>query len=152
MNSKSTSQKWWEAALDDLKWTEANIREEVWYGACFTAQQAVEKALKAYLLAQKVSVPKIHDISALLEACSQTHSEFSSHRDTILPLVDYYIHTRYPDMSEFMEYTKEKAEDALDRAEKLIEFMRSQLEQTSHPWSPFIHFVLLPLAFYLRYS
>ncbi len=50
MDSKKASRIWLSKALDDLRWTEANIRESIYYGACFTAQQAVEKALKAYLL------------------------------------------------------------------------------------------------------
>lgn len=49
MNNQS-SKKWLKFALDDLSWTEANLRESVWYGACFTTQQAVEKSLKSYLI------------------------------------------------------------------------------------------------------
>lgn len=41
---------WFEKAKDDLQWTEANIRENIYYGACFTAQQAAEKALKAFVV------------------------------------------------------------------------------------------------------
>jgi len=40
---------WWRKAKEDLKWTEANIREKIYYGACFSAQQSAEKALKAFL-------------------------------------------------------------------------------------------------------
>ena len=44
MNNKSAYKIWLSKARDDLKWTEANLREEVYYGACFTAQQATDKA------------------------------------------------------------------------------------------------------------
>lgn len=128
MNNSSASQKWLDKALDDLEWTKANIREQVWYGACFTAHQAVEKTLKAYLLKNGVTLRKIHDISALLEECIKVDISFETLRETILPIVDYYVQTRYPDMTEFMNYTEEKAEDALERAEKTAEFVRSKLE------------------------
>ena len=38
----SPYKKWLNYAQDDLSWTEANIKEQIWYGACFTAQQAAE--------------------------------------------------------------------------------------------------------------
>lgn len=128
MNTKTASQTWLKRAKDDLRWTEANLKEKVYYGACFTAQQAVEKALKAFLLSQGKEARKIHDIAALLEECGQIDAEFSEMREIILPLVDYYVPTRYPDMTEFMDYdTEEKANDALNRARKLLEFAERKL-------------------------
>lgn len=56
--AKLASRKWLAQAKSDLGWTLANIREKVWYGACFTAQQSAEKALKAYLLSKNKKVAK----------------------------------------------------------------------------------------------
>lgn len=39
----ATYKQWLNLALDDLSWTKANLNERIWYGACFTAQQAGEK-------------------------------------------------------------------------------------------------------------
>lgn len=134
MDTKTSSQAWWARAKDDLRWTEANLREKVYYGACFTAQQAVEKALKAFLLSQNKEARKVHDIAALLEECGQVDAEFSEMRETILPLVDYYVPTRYPDITEFMDYdTEEKAKDALNRARKLLEFVGQKLGVAEEP-------------------
>lgn len=47
-----SSQMWFAQAEEDLLWAEASLREEVWRGACFAAQQAAEKALKAFLLSK----------------------------------------------------------------------------------------------------
>lgn len=44
------SEKWLSMAEEDLLWAKASLREEIWRGACFAAQQAssasdvVEKA------------------------------------------------------------------------------------------------------------
>lgn len=129
MNTKTIGTSWFARALDDLKWTEANIRESIFYGACFTAQQAVEKALKAYLLSQGKNVRKVHDISALLEECGKFDASLLFLRDTLLPLVDYYVQTRYPDMGEFIGYTKEKAEDALVRARKILDEIQKKISR-----------------------
>jgi|SRR3989344_1085057 len=128
MKPDTAAASWFAKALDDLKWTEANIRESIFYGACFTAQQAVEKALKAYLLAHGKNVRKIHDISALLEECGKFDESLLHLRETLLPLVDYYVQTRYPDAGDFIGYTKEKAEDALVRAREILDGIQERLE------------------------
>lgn len=73
--SRPSYQLWLNQALDDLAWTESNLKEKVWYGACFTAQQAAEKALKAYLIYQGKAMKKIHDLGALLQKCINIDSE-----------------------------------------------------------------------------
>ena len=40
------SQKWLNMAKEDLLWAKASLKEEIWRGACFAAQQAAEKSLK----------------------------------------------------------------------------------------------------------
>jgi HEPN domain-containing protein len=62
---------WLNKAEDDLGWTKSNIKEKVWYGACFTAHQSVEKSLKSFLLANNEAVAKIHDLNALVERCKK---------------------------------------------------------------------------------
>lgn len=98
MNKKLISQSWLKKALDDLEWTKANIREKVYY-----------------------------DVGALLEECNKLDKTFGSMRETILPLADYYIQTRYPDISEFIGYDGKKAADALERASKLLGFVQQKI-------------------------
>lgn len=127
MKLRSASESWLEKAKDDLRWTESNLRGEVYYGACFTAQQAVEKALKAFLLSHEKILRKVHTLDAILEECIVFDPSFESLREIILPLVDYYIQTRYPDASEFIDYTKEKGEDAYGRASQALIFISQKL-------------------------
>lgn len=60
-------ERWLVKSKDDLLWSKAGLKEEIFYGACFSAQQAGEKALKAYLLFKSVEPRRIHDLSGLLE-------------------------------------------------------------------------------------
>ena len=120
---------WLKKAQEDLNWTRANIKGEIYYGACFTAQQAVEKALKAFLLHHQKKLIKIHDVSALLEECILIDDSFSALRETVLPLVDYYVQVRYPDVSDFMDYSREDAKDALERATAVVNFIKERLGQ-----------------------
>jgi HEPN domain-containing protein len=50
------------------------------YGACFHAQQCVEKYLKAALVSRGRAFPKTHDLIALRDLCS--------HAGVVLPVAD----------------------------------------------------------------
>jgi len=124
--TRKSYQKWLKFALDDLSWTKANLREQVWYGACFTAQQAAEKALKAYLISQEKNIKKIHDLRALLEECIKIDHSFELLRSACSTLNTYYAPTRYPDIAEFTNFTKEKAKEAYILAGKIVEFVKNK--------------------------
>ncbi len=94
--------------------------------ACFHAQQAVEKMLKAYLTNKDVKVGKTHDISTLLELCIKLDKDFEAiDIDKIEQLTFYAVGVRYPD--EFYVPTYKEAEEALNLAEKLWEFITQKL-------------------------
>jgi len=124
---KLVGQKWLKRAKDDLNWTEANIRESVWYGACFTAQQASEKALKAYLISKGKKAAKLHDLGVLLELCKETDQAFDGLKDACATLTDYYAPTRYPDIGEFMSFSRPAAVEAQKFAEKIITFVEERI-------------------------
>ncbi len=62
---------------------------------CFHCQQAVEKLLKAYLIANDVHVRRTHNIEYLLAQCTQFDPTFAE----INPqnLSDFSVEIRYPD-------------------------------------------------------
>ena len=126
---KKAAETWLEKAKDDLAWTRANIREKIWSGACFTAQQAAEKSLKAYLLSKGKLVRKIHDLGSLLEICRKLDSGFEQLREACATLTDYYASTRYPDVSEFMEFSRRKAQEALNFAESIVNFAEMKISK-----------------------
>ena len=77
---------------------------------CFHCQQAVEKFLKAFLIANGVDIKKTHNIEFLLSECSDIDKDFVD----IDPkeLSDFGVEARYPgdmyipDKNETSEYKK----------------------------------------------
>ncbi len=65
--------------------------------ACFHCQQAAEKSLKAYLIANKAEFPFIHDLKRLLAFCLQLDSAFDAFTADVLRLTPYAVATRYDD-------------------------------------------------------
>lgn len=126
---KAPHQKWLDFAQDDLSWTEANLREKIWYGACFTAQQAAEKALKAYLIKQDKNPPKIHSLVALLEACIPFDKSFEKVRKACASLTVYYAPTRYPDIIDFSEFSQEQAKEALELSREIVLFVEAKFQE-----------------------
>lgn len=127
MDDAVISKTWLAHAQDDLRWCQAGIDGKVWHGACFSAQQAAEKALKAYLLSKNKPSKKIHDLSALLERCIAIDSTFETIRESVLPLIDYYLQTRYPDIGDFMDYTETKAIQAMSDSSSIVEFVSAKI-------------------------
>ena len=126
--NKNEYQAWLNRAKEDLLWTEANIKEGIYYGACFTSQQAVEKVLKAYLLFKQEKFEKIHDLVKLLDECVIYDKSFNTFRNKIAKLTFYYIQTRYPDISELDKFTKEEADKAFIVAQKIITFVSDKIK------------------------
>ena len=64
--------------------------------ACFDAQQAVEKALKALLVSRGVQVPRTHAISELITAVAELGFEIPADVHEAAALTDYAVAARYP--------------------------------------------------------
>lgn len=123
-----TAASWLQKAEDDLKWTESSLNGKIYYGACFAAQQAAEKALKAFIILKGKIPKKIHLLPALLEECLINDSSFNEIREAIKTLNSYYIPTRYSDVPDFSIYTPDQAEDALQKAKQVVEFVKKKLQ------------------------
>ncbi len=126
-NPDSPDKLWLKQAQDDLVWTKANITEKIWYGACFTAQQASEKALKSYLISNGKIHKKIHDLQALLNECILIDNSFETIKDECRTLTGYYAPARYPDIGEFVEFNEENAKEACLFAENIVSFVEKKL-------------------------
>lgn len=127
MDNTAISKAWLTHAQDDLRWCQSSIDGNVWHGACFSAQQAAEKSLKAYLFAKNKPSKKMHDLSALLEQCIVIDPSFETIREAILPLIDYYVQTRYPDIGDFMDYTETKAIQAMRDSSSIVKFVSAKI-------------------------
>ena len=96
---KDTVKGWMVKADHDLEVTNHNeiLPSDV---VCFHAQQAVEKYLKAYLVANDIEISKelqIHDINKLIKECIKISQEFESLLNIgVGKLTFYAVENRYP--------------------------------------------------------
>lgn len=122
---------WLDQAERDMRRAAIDIQYEYWEWACFTAQQAAEKAVKALLMSHGCSVWG-HAITPMLRGL-----ETLSPPETLIgqaQLLDaHYIPTRYP--NGFAEgkpadyYNEQKAREAVDAAAAIIRFCQDHLHR-----------------------
>lgn len=88
------SKRWLRFAEEDLQMAQLAASQKIYNQVCFHAQQSVEKALKALLVAQGQLPPRTHRLGDLLTLLDI--EPFASNLE--IQLMDrFYIPTRYPD-------------------------------------------------------
>jgi HEPN domain-containing protein len=65
--------------------------------ACFHAQQAAEKCLKAFLAYHQVAFPYSHNLTKLVELCVEIDPTFAPLAPDVAPLTPYAVELRYDD-------------------------------------------------------
>lgn len=95
-------QEWLTHAKSDLKLARLarNERTILPEQACFHAQQACEKALKAVLLFNGLEFPLVHDIEALLEIAKEGGLRLPREVRGAGALSPYAVEARYPGYEE----------------------------------------------------
>ena len=93
--------------------------------ACLMAEQAAQKALKAFLFGHGHRSVPIHSVAKLTERCAQIDPAFAIHIAAGRVLDQYYILTRYPDVLAppavpFESYTQEQGTTAVAAAQAII--------------------------------
>lgn len=109
---------WLRKAESDLKTLEAAIGVEAFDTACFHAQQASEKALKAFLISADVEFPFTHNLTKLVGLCATVNPVFLPLADVAESLTPFAVELRYD--AEFWP-DEEKAKDAQQRAREIVE-------------------------------
>ncbi len=100
--------------------------------ACFAAQQAAEKSLKAVIVSRGMDAWG-HTVTALLGLVTTAEDAGEELVECAKSLDKHYVPTRYPNgfdtgaPTDF--YTKKDSDDAIPCAEKLIAFARRQIQQ-----------------------
>jgi len=119
------SHDWWVQAQADLRHAKNARRDGTYEWACFAAQQAAEKALKA-VFEKRGQKAWGHTLTFMLQALHDQIEVPESLFDQAKILDKHYIPTRYPNglergaPTEF--YTKQEADDAIRYSEAIIQF------------------------------
>jgi len=119
------SADWMSQAHSDLDHARHDLDAEFYEWACFSAQQAAEKATKAVV--QKMGGEAWgHSVSDLLQMLAEEHDVDEDLIDAALELDKAYIPTRYPDAHQSgtprQRYTKNEAERLVHHAKRILQF------------------------------
>lgn len=115
---------WLRKARSDEVAMEASLSAGALDAACFHAQQAAEKYLKAFLVYAGIEFPLTHNLVKLVELCAGSDSAFRSLTRVAATLVPYAVEVRYDD--EFWP-SPEIAQQARSLSEMIKEAVRSRL-------------------------
>lgn len=126
------SQDWMDEASGDLEHAKSDMEHGYYNWACFSAQQAAEKAVKAVF--QKLSAEAWgHSVADLLDELSKKYQVPEELVNAALEVDKAYIPTRYPNVhpsgSPRRRYTKEEARRLIAHAEKILKFCSDILSQ-----------------------
>ncbi len=121
---------WLRQATRDLEHARRSVELGDYEWACFAAQQAAEKAVKA--LYQKLGIEVWgHSISRMLEHLPDEHKPPRELVEKAKELDRHYIPTRYPNLhpegAPMDYYTRADAERAVRYAGEILEFCRSKV-------------------------
>lgn len=94
---------------------------------CFHSQQAAEKYLKGFLIAQGREFDKSHLLRYLLELCEEIDNDFMELRDDVIYLTQFYIETRYP--GDIPEFSFDEGKQAFEFALRIKEFVLRKMKQ-----------------------
>lgn len=131
---KEEAQRWLLQADNDLDAARSIMGLGFYAQACFLAQQAAEKGLKALVYRQGARYVLGHSIRGLLEQLLEQYPALERSRELASRLDQYYITSRYPNalpeggLAPFQVFTQGQAQEALDGAEGILREVRQLLE------------------------
>lgn len=124
MGNLEEALRWLDQAQADLKTARDCLEDSNFYATAFFAQQAAEKAVKAFLYSRGYRALVTHSVLQLLEESSKLEDSFKKLLDYGKELDRHYIGSRYPNFypsgAPYKFYTVEVAEKCLNYAESIL--------------------------------
>jgi HEPN domain-containing protein len=111
---------WHLIALEDLD-SAKHLCTRSFMTTLFHIQQCAEKALKSYIVLNKGSVKRIHDLVQLVNICMEIDNAFEELRPLALELDPYETVGRYPD-KDFKKMSQEKMQKLIEQSEFVFNF------------------------------
>jgi len=129
-NNQIEGERWLKQAKDDLKVAKWSLKGDFYANTCFMAQQASEKAFKAYCYLKGERAVLGHSLLELLRKCAKYDKSFKILEKESKRLDKYYIISRYPNglpglvPSEYFD--QDEAKEAIRFAEKIIKLVEER--------------------------
>ncbi len=118
--------RWLAQAQDDLAFAKYAAGGGFYAQACFIAQQASEKAVKAVAYLGGARYVTGHSVTELLKGQIELHPELSHHVEAAARLDLYYVSPRYPnahpgvEIAPFQAFTRDQATEAVGWADGIM--------------------------------
>lgn len=120
---------WLRQAENDLEWAEHSLQGGFYSQTCFIAQQAGEKALKAFCHSKGLDTIRTHSLYQIIKELNENGKLEQNAKQLDL----YYISARYPDAfpagAPFEMLTQEQAENALKAAREIYQTIANRVEK-----------------------
>jgi HEPN domain-containing protein len=135
---RETALRWLRQAEHDVAIARGHQERGDFSDACFMAEQAAQKALKAFLIGHGNRSVPMHSVAQLAERCAQIDPAFTVHITAGRVLDQYYIPTRYPDALAppalpFESYTQEQGMTAVAATQAIIALVAEKLRPATDP-------------------
>lgn len=124
-DARAEADRWRRQAVNDLAFARVALRERFYAQACFIAQQASEKAVKAiaYGLGERTVLG--HSLVTLISRYAELVPDLDDLRELAGILDQYYVPTRYPNGLAggvpFEAFGESQAADAVDAAGRFVQ-------------------------------
>ncbi len=122
-----SSREWLEYARQD--WQAANhlttAKRELYKIICYHCEQAVEKALKGFLVFHEIDFPRTHDLVELCKLCSNIDLRYHEIAGDCSVLTGYGTQMRYPSG---VEVDEDEMRDALTTCGVILDFIEASLD------------------------
>ncbi len=127
-DTEKNYQEWIKKAEEDLISLESLLKHKdgAPSTACFLAQQAAEKFLKALLVYNNQELEKIHDLIKLSNELGSSFPDIKEIQNDLATISRYYIETRYP--GDYPEFTWEECLLALGITQKIRSFVLEKID------------------------
>ncbi|NIR50200.1 HEPN domain-containing protein [candidate division KSB1 bacterium] len=127
MPTKSV-QEWLQKADEDYKFAVDVFDHTAFYAPlCFHFQQAAEKYLKAFIVANDLRFRPIHDLMELLAICRKKQPKIAVLDESCSFLNPFYIESRYP-VNWPTHYDKQTVKQAKQHCTTIRDWIKSNLK------------------------
>ena len=120
--------EWFTKADDDFEFALVNFEEgkDFFAQICFHFQQAAEKYLKSYIIAQELEFRKVHDLPLLLKTCLSKDPSFEQLQEDCEYLTTFYVDTRYP-VHWPTHFSQNETQEAFQSASRIQSVVKEKL-------------------------
>jgi HEPN domain-containing protein len=132
MDNELDVNDWINSTQEDLVIVSFGSQVPMLASTCYHCGLAVEKMLKAYLIAKESKLTKTHDLDVLIEKCEKHSPDFSKYRK-ICEDISVFSIVRYPPDRNL---TEQKMRKTIENTHEIVNFAMAKLKELGYDKTP----------------